>query len=298
MSSKKIIAVTGATGAQGGSVASFLLNNGTFAVRALTRNPDGPAAKALVAKGAEVVKADFRNLDSLKQAFNGVYGVFGVTNYWEPGVGAENEISQGKLLVDAAKAAGVKHFVWSTLDSTKYKPEHWESKAVIDDYLKESGVPRTSIYTAFYFENFTGLAALRKRDDGSYDFPLPLITDAPFAIYSVADTGAYALAAFLHPETWLNQDIRITSEYLSTREIAKALSDVSGKTVHVLEIDEKAFATLKGNPLPEELHSNMETLFAYTTPEFRDPALARKLHPGLKTFREWAKDNVAKLFPN
>lgn len=124
-------------------------------------------------------------------------------------MGAEGEIMQGKLLVDAAKATGVKHFVWSTLDSTPYKASHWESKDVVDKYLRASGVPRTScvmlgifngaavvlissptrLYTSCYFENYLTLMVLRKRDDGSYDFPMPLITDAPIAMYSVADTG-------------------------------------------------------------------------------------------------------------
>ncbi|KAF8496951.1 NmrA-like family domain-containing protein 1 [Gautieria morchelliformis] len=294
MSSKKIIVVTGATGAQGGSVARFLLNDGTYAVRAVTRNPDSPAAKELAAKGAEVIKADMRVLASLEKAFAGAYGVFGVTNFWEPGVGYEGEVSQGKSLVDAAKATGIKHFVWSTLDSTPAEASHWESKNVVDQYLKKSGVPRTSLYTSFYFENYLGLLPFLKRNDGSYDFPLPLITDAPFAVYSVAETGAFALAAFLHPETWLEKDIRITTDFLSAREMAKLVSDVSGKTIHVSEIDASTYGTLKGNSLPDEIHSKFVALFAQPA---RDPALARKLYPSMKTSREWVQDNIAQLLP-
>lgn len=179
MSEKKIIVVTGSTGVQGGSVARFLLEDGKFAVRAITRDIQKPAAKGmtliqaclyikcvftneleLARKGAEVVQADLRNLESLKTAFEGAYGVFAVTNcmsyrtlfaihqlirlVWEPGVGSEGEILQGKNMVDAAKATGIKHFVWSTLDSSEFKAEHWESKAVVNEYLKASQVPRTS----------------------------------------------------------------------------------------------------------------------------------------------------------
>ncbi|KAF8587043.1 NmrA-domain-containing protein [Ramaria rubella] len=294
---KKLIVVAGATGSQGSSVAGFLLNDGTFNVRCLTRNPDSPAAQDLIAKGAEVVKADRNDRKSLEQTFQGAYGVFGVTNYWESGVGAKGEISQGKAMVDAAKAAGVEHFVWSTLDSSVFKAKHWESKAAVDDYLRKSGVPRTSLYTTFYFENFSGSMRPEKRSNGTYDFALPLITDAPFAMFSVADTGAYALAAFLQPEAWLNKDMRIASEFLSIREISNTISEASGKYIHVQDIDEKTFKELKGNGIPEELHANMMVLFAYPTTFFRDTALTRKIYPDTKTFQAWVEENLEKILP-
>jgi len=293
MSSQKIIAVTGATGLQGGSVAKFLLEDGSFAVRAITRNPESAAAKELAAQGAEVVKADSREVATLVKAFEGAYGVFALTNFWEPGVGAKGEVEQGKLLVDAAKTAGVKHFVWSTLDRSEFKADHWESKADVDDYLKASGVPRTSLYTAFYFENIIGMSPLRKRTDGSYDYPMPLITDAPFAVYPASETGIWVLAAFKNPKEWLNNDMRITSEFLSAREMAKTITEVSGKTVHVQEITPEQFETLRGNPFPVELHANMQILFHNHKAPFRDPEFARQL--GVKTFRAWVKENVAKI---
>jgi len=181
MSSRKFIAVLGATGIQGGSVARSLLKDGTFAVHAITRNPDSVAARgncytptyetlkidgchfaALQSQGAQIIKADSRDSVSLVKAFEGAYGVFALSicridffsfcensllttcEDWEPGVGGDGERAQGKALVDTSKAAGVKHFVWSTVDHTEFKAAHWESKADVDDYLKASGVPRTS----------------------------------------------------------------------------------------------------------------------------------------------------------
>ncbi|KAF8496964.1 hypothetical protein JB92DRAFT_2746124 [Gautieria morchelliformis] len=264
MASKKIVVVTGATGGQGGSVAKFLLDDGTYAVRAITRNPDSPAAKDLAARGAEVVKADLTNLESVEKAFAGAYGVFGITNFWEPGVGYDGEISQGKLLVDAAKASGIKHFVLSTLDSSEYNARHWESKNVIDQYLQKSGVPRTSLYTTFYFENFAGMYAPKKCKDGSYEIPAPLLPDAPFAIFSVADTGAFALAAFLHPEEWIGKDMRVASEFLTVRTMAADLSDVSGKIVHIKEVDAEAWPSFRGtDALSDEMHDKYVPFIRY-----------------------------------
>lgn len=208
-------------------------------------------------------------------------------------MGAEGEVKQGKLLVDAAKTAGVRHLVWSTLDHSQFKAAHWESKADVDDYLRASGVPRTSLYTSFYFENFNfnGMLPLRKRTDDSYDFPLPLITDASFAVYSAAETGAWVLAAFKNPEEWLNKDMRITSEFLSTRDIAKTITEVSGKTVHVQEVTPEQFEAFKG----DTLSANMLVLFHNNKPPFRDPELSRKLYPGMKSFRDWVKENIANI---
>src|SRR5688500_12448879 len=120
MADKKIIAVTGATGAQGGGLARAIMadTNGGFAVRALTRHPNKDKAKALAAAGAEVVKADLDDVESLKKAFAGAHGVYAVTNFWEH-FSAEKEKAQAKNIADAAKAAGVKHVIWSTLEDTR-----------------------------------------------------------------------------------------------------------------------------------------------------------------------------------
>ncbi|KAH8109396.1 NmrA-like protein, partial [Phellopilus nigrolimitatus] len=156
---KPLIAVTGATGLQGGSVARALLADGAFRVRALTRNPDAPTARELRAAGAEVVFADYADAPSLHAAFRGAHGVFGVTNFWES-MSEAQEVREGTALVDAARACGVAHFVWSTVPAATSPPvPHWSSKARINAHLLASGVPRTSLHTTFYLENFLRVAA-------------------------------------------------------------------------------------------------------------------------------------------
>jgi len=120
MADKKVIAVVGSTGAQGGGLARAILDdpNGGFACRAITRDPNKPQAKALAAKGAEVVKADIDDVDGLKKAFAGAYGAYCVTNFWEHYSG-EKEKAQARNLAEAAKAAGLKHVIWSTLEDTR-----------------------------------------------------------------------------------------------------------------------------------------------------------------------------------
>src|ERR1043165_4822041 len=165
MADKKIIAVVGATGTQGGGLARAILDdpNGGVAVRAITRHPSKPNAQALKAKGAEVVQADIDDVESLKKAFAGVHGVYGVTNFWEH-FSAEREKKQANNIAEAARAAGVKHVIWSTLEDTrkfmaaddkrmpmlqeKYRVPHFDAKSEADAYF--SGVPTTSLVTAFY----------------------------------------------------------------------------------------------------------------------------------------------------
>src|SRR5688572_30377023 len=168
MADKKIIAVTGATGAQGGGLVRAILAdpNGGFAVRAITRDPSGDKGKALAAAGAEVVAANLDDVESLKKAFAGVHGVYGVTNFWEH-FSAEKEKEQAKNIAEAAKAAGVKHVVWSTLEDTrkfmpaddkrmpilqgKYRVPHFDAKAEADAFFQ--GVPTTFLLTTFYWDN-------------------------------------------------------------------------------------------------------------------------------------------------
>ena len=135
--SEKIIAVTGATGQQGGAVARRLLEKG-WKVRALTRDPQKPAAQALAQAGAELAPGDMDRRADLDAAFQGVYGVFSVQNFWLPNVGAEGEVRQGKLAADAAKAAGVEHFVYSSVGAAErgMGQAHFASKWEIEQYVQ------------------------------------------------------------------------------------------------------------------------------------------------------------------
>ena len=184
MADKKIIAVLGSTGSQGGGLCRAILADsaGGFACRAVTRDTSKDKAKALAVAGAQVVKADLDDVESLKKAFAGAYGVYAVTNFWEHFSG-EKEKAQAKNIADAAKAAGVKHVIWSTLEDIrkfmkpddkrmpmlqqKYRVPHFDAKAEANAFF--AGVPTTFLVTSFYWDNLYmfGLAPKKGRTASS-----------------------------------------------------------------------------------------------------------------------------------
>ena len=191
----KVITVFGATGAQGGPIARALLTTEGFKVRAVTRNPDSEKAKALKEAGAEVVKADMSDVSSVDAALQGAYGAFVNTNYWEllqklssSEAAYAAEIQQGKALVDAAFRAGVKHYVYSSLDSVLDKMgktcEHLDAKAEVEKHLVTSGVPYSVVRYPFYFENFVDMMLPQKHEDGTFSLTLPM--DGPMYAIGVA----------------------------------------------------------------------------------------------------------------
>ena len=186
----KIIAVLGATGSQGSGLVRAILAdpNGGFTARAITRDPSKDKAKALAAAGAEVVSADLDNVESLKKAFAGAHGVYAVTNFWEHFSG-EKEIQQAKNIAEAAKAAGVKHVIWSTLEDTrklmsaddtrmpmlqgKYRVPHFDAKAEADAAF--AGLPTTFLMVSFYWDNLYLFGLAPKKDDkGVYSWAFPM----------------------------------------------------------------------------------------------------------------------------
>ena len=192
MSEYKLIAVVGATGAQGGGLVRSILNdpNGGFSVRAITRDANSDKAKALADLGAEVVEADVDDKASLKQAFNGAYGAFCVTFFWEH-FSPEKEKEHAKNMADAAKDAGVKHVIWSTLEDTrnwvpldddrmptlmeKYKVPHFDAKGESNAYFTERNLPVTFLNTSFYWDNLIYFGMGPQKDaDGKLAFNLPL----------------------------------------------------------------------------------------------------------------------------
>ena len=178
MADKKVIAVVGSTGAQGGSLVEAILSdpNGGFAARAITRDPTKDKARAIAAKGGELVQADLDDVESLKKAFAGAYGVYAVTNFWEHFSG-EKEKAQAKNVADAARAAGISHVIWSTLEDTrnlmnaddkrmpmlqkKYRVPHFDAKAEANAYFK--GIPTTFLVTSFYWDNLYSIGLAPKK---------------------------------------------------------------------------------------------------------------------------------------
>jgi len=196
---KKIIAVVGATGLQGKGVVNDLKKNGSFKVRAITRNPnkyDGSAD--------EVVLGDLTNLNSLTNAFKGAYGVFVVTNFWE---GAD-ELNQGRTAIEAAKKANVTHFIWSTLPNVevisngKFEVPHFTGKAKVDELVKTAGFTYyTFVQPPFYFQNLIGQLGAQKQQDGSFGWALPVDpSKSVIHMADINDLGKVVAGAFLNPE--------------------------------------------------------------------------------------------------
>ena len=232
MADKKIIAVVGATGAQGGGLARAILAdpNGGFALRAITRDTSKDKAKALAAAGAEVVSADLDNVESLKKAFAGAHGVFGITNFWEH-FSAEKEKAQAKNIAEAAKAAGVKHVIWSTLEDTrqfmspddkrmpflqeKYRVPHFDAKAEANAFF--SGVPSTMLVTSFYWDNLYMFQLAPKKDDsGQYAWAFPMGNEKLAGI-AAEDIGKCAYGIFKAGSQYIGKTVGIAGEFLTIR---------------------------------------------------------------------------------
>ncbi|MDX1546505.1 MAG: NmrA/HSCARG family protein, partial [Rhodothermales bacterium] len=213
MAEKKTIAVIGATGAQGGGLARAILNDpdSAFQVRAITRNPDSDKAQALAGQGAEVVQADLDDLDSLKRAFEGAYGAFCVTNFWEH-FSPEKEKAQATNLAEAARHAGLKHVIWSTLEDTRewvplsddrmptlmdhYKVPHFDAKGEANSAFTERGVPTTFLVASFYWDNFIHFGMEPQRgEDGTLAITFPM-GDEPLSGIAAEDIGKCAYGIF------------------------------------------------------------------------------------------------------
>jgi uncharacterized protein YbjT (DUF2867 family) len=213
MTDTKIIAVTGATGAQGGGLIRAILAHpdGGFSARAITRNPDSEKAQALAALGVEVVKGDLDDEASLAQAFAGAYGAYCVTNFWEH-FSPEKEIEQAANLARAAKTAGVSHVIWSTLEdvrdwvplgddrmptiSERYKVPHFDAKGEANHFFGDAGVPTTLLNTSFYWDNliYFGMGP-KAGDDGVLAITFPL-GDKKLAGIAAGDIGGCAYGIF------------------------------------------------------------------------------------------------------
>jgi uncharacterized protein YbjT (DUF2867 family) len=301
MADKKIIAVVGSTGAQGGGLCGAILADasGGFACRAITRDPSKDQAKALAAKGAELAQADLDDVESLKKAFAGAYGVYAVTNFWEHFSG-EKEKAQAKNIADAAKAAGVKHVIWSTLEDTrklmsaddkrmpmlqeKYRVPHFDAKAEADAYFQ--GLPVTFLVTSFYWDNFYtfGLGP-KKGDDGSLSWTLPM-GDAKMAGIASADIGKVAYGIFKAGQEYVGKTVGILGEALSVKEMGDRLSKVLGVgPVAYNAVEPDAYRGF-GFPGADELGNMFQVYrdFASECLAKRSLAETRKLDPSLQSF--------------
>ena len=308
----KIIAVVGATGVQGGGLARAILADPSsgFSVRAITRDPNKDNAKALAAKGAEVVSANLDDVESLKKAFAGAHGVFGVTNFWEH-FSAEKEKAQAKNIADAAKAAGVKHVVWSTLEDTrqfmsaddkrmpmlqeKYRVPHFDAKAEANAYF--SGVPSTMLNTSFYWDNLFmfGLAP-KKGDDGQYAWAFPM-GNAKLAGIAGEDIGKCALGIFKAGDRYIGKTVGIAGEFLTIDQMGQSLSKNLGLGAVKYNAVEPDVYRSWGFPGADEMGNMFQADrdFEKQMMANRNLEESRALNPALQTFDQFVNKNRDKI---
>ncbi|WP_422749417.1 NmrA/HSCARG family protein [Mycobacterium sp. WMMD1722] len=311
MTDKRTIAVVGATGSQGGGVVRALLEDGTFAVRALTRDPSSAKAQALTGAGAEVVAADLEDEASLASAFAGVHGAFVVTNYWAPLTPeqeaersrAARELAQAAAAARALERAGARHVVWSTLEDTRgrfaddaavpdvegYKVPHFDAKAEADAYF--AGLPTTYLRTTLFFEGFASSFPPVPGEDGGLVLTLPM-GDRPLAGIAVEDIGRTALGVFARGADLVGRTVSIAGDILTGDQYAAALADALDRPVAYRPATVDEFRA-QGFPSAVEM-GNMFQFYAEYAAEFtaaRQLDRVRELNPRLQSFRDWLAEH-------
>jgi uncharacterized protein YbjT (DUF2867 family) len=305
MSDRKIIAVIGATGAQGGGMVRAIQadKSGSFAARAITRNPNAEKAQALRAAGVEVVAGDIDKPETLGKAFAGAYGAFCVTNFWEH-FSAEREVTQARNMAQAVKAAGLQHVIWSTLEDTRkwvpldddrmptlmgnYKVPHFDGKGEADATFRELGVPTTFLLTAFYWENLIYFGAGPQRGpDGVLAITFPM-DEKKLPGIAVGDIGKAAYGIFKRGREFINKTVGIAGEHLTGAEMAGALTRALGQEVRYNSVPPEVYRSF-GFPGAEDLGNMFQ--FKRDFNEYfrgaRDLGFTRTLNPELQTFEQW-----------
>jgi uncharacterized protein YbjT (DUF2867 family) len=311
--SKKIIAIAGATGAQGGGLARAILADpsGGFAVRGLTRDVNSDKAKALAKAGAEVVAANVDDVASLKKAFAGADAAFCVTFFWDH-VSADREGQQARNQAEAAKAAGVKHVIWSTLDDTRnwvplsdnrmptlqghYKVPHFDAKGEANKYFVELGLPVTLLNTAFYWDNFVyfGMGP-KKGQDGKLVFTLPM-ADKKLPSMAASDIGACAYGIFKRGPEFIGKTVGIAGEHLTGAQFASEFSKALGQQVVYNPVSPEVYRSF-GFPGADDLGNMFQFKVDFNDMycASRPLALSRQLNPGLQTFAQWLAANKDRI---
>ncbi len=312
MSDQKVIAVLGATGAQGGGLVRAIMEDadGEFTARALTRNPDSDKARALSALGAEVVAADVDDPESLRAAFDGAYGAYCVTFFWEH-MSPQRELEQARAMAGAAREAGLMHVIWSTLEDTRqwvplsddrmptlmenYKVPHFDAKGEANAVF-ETAVPTTLLVTSFYWDNLIHFGMGPRADErGNLGFALPL-GDAKLPGIAAEDIGRCAYGVFKAGEEYIGRTVGIAGGHLTGVEMAAALSDAYGQTVSYIAVPFETYRSLDfpgaddlGNMF--QFNHDFEDYFCGA----RSVAESRSLNPLLKTFDAWLAENVERI---
>ena len=310
---KKVIAVVGATGAQGGGLVRAILadKDGGFSARAITRDPQSEKARQLRELGADVVKGDVDDPESLKQAFRGAHGAFCVTFFWDH-FSPEKELAQAATMAEAAKAEGVAHAIWSTLEDTrlsvpldddrmptlmgKYKVPHFDAKGEANKAFTDRGVPTTFLLTSFYWDNLIGFGmGPRKGEDGRLAFVLPM-ADKKLPGIAAEDIGRCAYGVFKRGPELVGRTVGISGGHLDGDEMAASLGRALGQDVHYAYVPPEVYRTF-GFPGADDL-ANMFQFKRDFEPQFRaarDVGFSRGLNPQLQDFDQWLAANKDRI---
>jgi uncharacterized protein YbjT (DUF2867 family) len=310
---KKIIAVIGATGAQGSGLVRAILNDpsGNFAVRAITRDTKSDKARALTHLGAELVAADIDDEASVKKAFEGTYGAYCVTFFWAH-FSPEKEMAEIQNMAKAAKAVGVQHVIWSTLEDTRqwvplsdnrmptlmgrYKVPHFDAKGDSNKMFTNLGVPTTFLLTSFYWDNliFFGMGP-KKGPDGRLAITLP-IGDKKLPGIAAEDIGKCAYGVFKKGRDWIGNTVGVAGEHLTGAQMAAALTRALGQSVRYNDVPPDVYRGL-GFPGAEDLgnmfqfNRDFEKVFCGA----RNLDVSRSLNPELQTFDTWLVKNKDRI---
>jgi len=313
MSDKKIIAVVGATGAQGGGLVRAIMGDpgGSFTARAITRDVNSAKARALADTGAEVVAANVDDEASLATALKGAYGAYFVTFFWEH-FSPEKEKAQIGNMARAAKAAGLKHVIWSTLEDTRqwiplsdtrmptlmgqYKVPHFDAKGESNKVFTDLGVPTTFLFTSFYWDNliYFGMGP-RKGPDGKLAFTLPM-GDRKLPGIAAEDIGKCAYGIFKKGSEYIGKSVGIAGEHLTGKQMAGALSVALGQEVVHNAVSPEVFRSF-GFPGAEDLGNMFQFNhdFEHVFCAARSISVSRALNPSLQTFETWLARNKASI---
>lgn len=313
MADKKIIAVVGATGAQGGGLVRAILEDkkGPFAARAITRDVNSEKAKALAEAGAEVVAADVDDVKSLKKAFAGAYGAYCVTFFWAH-LKPEKELAQARAMAKAAKDTDLQHVIWSTLEDTrqwvplsddrmptlmgKYKVPHFDAKGEANAIFTELGVPTTFLLTSFYWENFIHFGmGPKKGADGKLAITIPMGNKKLSGI-AAEDIGKCAYRIFEEGPEMIGKTVGIAGGHLTGAQMAKSLTKALGQEVRYNQVTPEAYRAF-GFPGADDLGNMFQfnTEFEQDCCDARSISETKKLNPELMTFDRWLGENKSRI---
>ncbi|GES95082.1 NmrA family transcriptional regulator, putative [Rhizophagus clarus] len=311
---KKLIVVSGATGAQGGSVVNSLLATGHYKIRGLTRKPDSDKAKALKSKGVEVFKCDLSNKDEVKEALKGADIAWIVTNFWDPSIVGQDvneEVRQGKMIADVAKEEGVNWLFYSSLPNTttesggKYSEIlHFAGKNNVEQYIRKLGIPNVTFnYLGFYSQNFGGSVPTKQKENGEIEIVFPYLEeDDKIPMIDVeSDTGPIVAKIIEEgPEKWNGKKVPVAAEYATLKSIAESFTKATGKThkiktAHNDEEVAKEFPPSFNNEEFKQMYKWFKEFGYYgKDTEVNDLSVAKKLHPNIKTFEKYVLEHYGK----